>query len=79
VDTIHGHTSEAISTAFVESTMNQAVGRRMVKPQQMRWAQRGAHLLLRIRIQAFNDDLHSTSRRWYPGMQRGVHQAQDAA
>ncbi len=37
---------ERISTAFVESTVNQVVSKRMVKRQQMQWSQRGAHLLL---------------------------------
>ena len=37
---------ERISTGFVESTVNQVVSKRMVKKQQMRWSQRGAHLLL---------------------------------
>jgi hypothetical protein len=40
---------ETISTAFVEATLNQVVSRRMVKQQQMRWTQRGAHLLEAIR------------------------------
>ena len=40
---------EAISNAFVEPTVNQVVSKRMVKKQQMRWSQRGAHLLLQIR------------------------------
>jgi hypothetical protein len=57
---------ETISTAFVESTVNQVVSRRMVKQQQMRWTQRGAHLLLQVRTQALNDDLRATFRRWYP-------------
>jgi hypothetical protein len=70
---------EAISTAFVESTVNQVVSRRMVKQQQMRWTQRGAHLLLQVRTQALNDDLRATFGRWYPGMQTGVHQEQEAA
>src|SRR5512135_2162809 len=35
---------EAISSAFVESTVNQVISKRMVKKQQMRWTQRGAHL-----------------------------------
>ena len=35
---------EAISTAFVESTVNQVISKRMVKRQQMQWSQRGAHL-----------------------------------
>jgi hypothetical protein len=64
---------ETISTAFVESTVNQVVSRRMVKQQQMRWTQRGAHLLLQVRIQALNDDLRATFGRWYPEMQRGGH------
>jgi len=33
---------ETISTAFVESTVNQVVSKRMVKKQQKRWSQRGA-------------------------------------
>jgi hypothetical protein len=37
---------ERISTAFVESTINQVVSRRFVKKQQMQWSLKGAHLLL---------------------------------
>src|SRR5450631_982994 len=37
---------ETISTAFVESTINQVVSRRFVKKQQMGWTLKGAHLLL---------------------------------
>jgi hypothetical protein len=70
---------ETISTAFAESTVNQVVSRRMVKQQQMRWTQRGAHLLLQVRTQALNDDLRATFGRWYPAMQTGVHQEQEAA
>jgi hypothetical protein len=57
---------ETISSAFVESTVNQVVSKRMVKKQQMRWTPRGAHLLLQIRTQVLNDDLASVFRRWYP-------------
>lgn len=42
---------ELISTAFVESTMNQIISKRFVKKQQMRWTQRGVHLLLQTRVQ----------------------------
>jgi len=70
---------ETISTAFAESTVNQVVSRRMVKQQQMRWTQRGAHLLLQVRTQVLNDDLRATFGRWYPAMQTGVHQEQEAA
>ena len=34
---------ERISTGFVESTVNQVISKRMVKKQQMRWSQQGAH------------------------------------
>ena len=59
---------ERISTGFVESTINQLVAKRFVKKQQMRWTPRGAHLLLQIRVQALNGDLHGAFERWYPGL-----------
>ena len=59
---------ETTSTAFVESTVNYVVSKRFVKQQQMRWTQRGAHLLLQTRVQVLNDDLRNTFRRWFPGM-----------
>jgi hypothetical protein len=58
---------ERISTGFVESTVNQVVSKRMVKKQQMRWSQRGAHLLLQIRTRVLNGDWEDVFRRWYPG------------
>jgi len=58
---------EAISSAFVESTVNQVVSKRMVKKQQMRWSPQGAHLFLQVRTQVLNDDLTAAFRRWYPG------------
>jgi len=57
---------ETISTAFVESTINQVVSRRMVKKQQMRWSQRGAHFLLQVRTRALNDELREMFQQWYP-------------
>jgi hypothetical protein len=33
---------DTISTAFVESTINQVVSKRCVKRQQMQWSQKGA-------------------------------------
>jgi hypothetical protein len=61
---------EAISTAFVESTVNQVISKRMVKKQQMRWTPRGAHLLLQVRTRVLNDTLTNDYRRWYPGFTR---------
>jgi hypothetical protein len=57
---------ETISTAFVESTINQVVSRRFVKKQQMAWTLRGAHLLLQTRTRVLNDELDEVFRRWYP-------------
>lgn len=59
---------ETISTAFVESTVNEVISKRMVKKQQMRWTKRGAHLLLQVRVQTLNDDLRGVFSRWYPEM-----------
>jgi hypothetical protein len=60
--------NETISTAFVESTVNYVISKRFVKKQQMRWTQRGAHLLLQTRVQVLNDDLLKTFGRWFKGM-----------
>jgi hypothetical protein len=59
---------EMISTAFTESAVNQVVSKRMVKKQQMRWTQKGAHLLLQVRVQVLNDDWRNIFCRWYPSM-----------
>ena len=60
--------NETITTAFVESTVNYVISKRFVKKQQMRWTQRGAHLLLQTRVQVLNDDLRKTFGRWFQGM-----------
>ena len=57
---------EAISTAFVESTVNQVISKRMVKKQQMGWTPRGAHLLLQVRTRVLNDELADDFHRWHP-------------
>ena len=57
---------ERISTGFVESAVNQVISKRFVKKQQMRWAPRGAHLVLQTRTKVRNGALEETFRRWYP-------------
>ena len=57
---------ETISTAFVESTINQMVSRRFVKKQQMQWTLRGAHVLLQTRTKVLNNELEGVFRLWYP-------------
>jgi len=59
---------EVISTAFVESTVNELISKRMVKKQQMRWTKKGAHLLLQTRVKTLDDDLRDKFVEWYPGM-----------
>jgi hypothetical protein len=70
---------ETITTAFVESAVNQVVSKRMVKKQPMRWSKKGAHLLLQVRTQVLNDELLETFREWYPGMNPGQIVEQRAA
>ncbi len=57
-----------ISPAFVESTVNEVISKRMKKKQQMRWTKKGAHLLLQVRIKTLNKELRETFHRWYPKM-----------
>ena len=57
---------ETISTAFVESTINQVLSRRFVKKQQICWTLKGAHLLLQTRTKVLNNELDDVFRRWYP-------------
>jgi len=67
---------ETIPSAFVESTVNQVIFKRIVRKQQMRRSLAGAQLFLQVRTQVLNNDL-TTSResgrpvadfgRWYPG------------
>jgi hypothetical protein len=57
---------DTISTAFVESTINQVVSKRFVKKQQMQWTPKGAHLLLQTRTKVLDDDLEAAFRDWYP-------------
>ncbi len=58
---------ETITTAFVESTINEVVAKRMVKKQQMQWTHQGAHYLLQTRTAVLNGELASHFERWYPG------------
>jgi len=60
-------TGERISTAFVESAVNQIIDKRMSKSQQMRWSPESAHLLLQVRIRVIDGSLRQDFERWYPG------------
>lgn len=58
--------NEAISTGFVESTVNEVVAKRMVKKQQMQWTHEGAHSLLQTRTVVLNNELRDRFEGWYP-------------
>ncbi len=63
---------ETITTAFVESTVNEVVSKRMVKKQQMQWSHTGAHWLLQTRTAVLNGELREHFEQWYPGMKLGA-------
>jgi hypothetical protein len=66
---------EPISTAFVESAVNEIVARRMNKKQQMRWNRATVQPFLDVRTAVLNDTLEDAFRRRYPGF----HPANDEA
>lgn len=57
---------EAISTGFVESTVNYVVAKRFTKKQQMQWSKAGAHQMLVVRTKVLNDDWESEFKKQYP-------------
>lgn len=58
---------ETITTAFVESTVNEVIAKRMVKKQQMQWTPQGAHYMIQTRTAVLNGELASYFEQWYPG------------
>jgi hypothetical protein len=60
------HYGEPISTAFVESAVNEIVSRRMIKKQQMRWNRWTVKPFLDVRVAVLNGTLEGAFRRSYP-------------
>ena len=58
---------EAISTAFVESAVNEIIAWRMAKKQQMRWSRATVQPFLNVRTAVLNDTLENAFRRRHPG------------
>jgi len=56
-----------ISTAFVESAVNEIVAKRMNKKQQMRWNRMTVQPFLNVRIAVLNGTLEDAFRRCYQG------------
>jgi hypothetical protein len=73
------HNGEAITTGFVESTVNEVVSKRFCKKQQMQWSKEGAHLLLQTRVRTLNGELGVIFKRWYPDMDLEVEEMPVAA
>ena len=57
---------EPISTAFVESAVNEIVAKRMNKKQQMRWNRTTVQSFLDVRTAVLNDTLEDAFRHRYP-------------
>jgi hypothetical protein len=55
---------EAVSTAFVESIVNQVIAKRFAKKQQMQWTPRDAHLLLQLCARVLGGTLEYNFKRW---------------
>ena len=58
---------EPISTAFVESAINEILAKRMNKKQQMRWNRMTVQPFLDVRTAVLNGTLESVFRQHYPG------------
>lgn len=51
-----------VATTLAESAVNSLVAKRMVKKQQMRWSQHGAHMLMQVRTAEMNGELRDWLR-----------------
>jgi hypothetical protein len=58
---------ELISTAFVESAVNEIVAKRMNMKQQMRWNRTSVQPFLEVRTAALSNTLNEAFRHRYPG------------
>jgi len=63
------HDGLPISTAFVESTVNEILSKRMIKKQQTRWNRWTLQPFLDVRVAVLNEALCSSFRRRYPAFQ----------
>ena len=63
------HDGLSISTAFIESAVNEILPKRMIKKQQMRWHRWTLQPFLDVRVAVLNKTLCSSFRRRYPAFQ----------
>ena len=65
------HARLPISTAFVESAVNEIVSKRMIKKQQMRWNRWTVQPFLDVRTAVLNGTLQGSFKRRYPAFRMG--------
>lgn len=70
---------EVVSTAFVESTVNQVIAKRFAKKQQMQWTPRGVHLLMQLRTRVLDGTLDNDFKRWRKERQSSSNETKMAA
>ncbi|OWK20567.1 hypothetical protein AJ88_28490 [Mesorhizobium amorphae CCBAU 01583] len=58
----HYRSGLRVATTRAESAVNSLVAKRMVKKQQMRWSQHGAHMLMQVRTAEMNGELRDRLR-----------------
>ncbi|MBG0792121.1 hypothetical protein IYY11_01310 [Methylocystis sp. H62] len=58
-----------ISTAFVESAVDEILSKRMIKKQQVRWNRWTVQPFLDVRVAVLNKTLAGSFRRLYPDFQ----------
>ena len=63
------HDGLPISTAFVESAVNEILSKRMIKKQQMRWNRWTVQPFLDVRVAVLNKTLRGSFKRLYPDFQ----------
>src|SRR5437899_8108716 len=65
-----------ISSSIAESAVNEVVSLRCAKKRQMRWTDKGAHLLVQVRVSVLNGELKMREmpepRRFAPSEKRNV-------
>lgn len=63
---------QPISTAWVESTVNEVIAKRMVKKQQMRWNQFTVQPFLTVRVHVLNGTLEQAFRGWHANFRPAI-------
>ncbi|MGH9773247.1 MAG: hypothetical protein ACRD4Q_16380 [Candidatus Acidiferrales bacterium] len=63
---------QPISTAWVESMVNEVIAKRMVKKQQMRWNRFTVQPFLTVRVHVLNGTLDQVFRTWHANFRPSI-------